>query len=70
VRIASAREAGSGGGTGCLATGESTTASFAVDGRVAPSLAGSPFSFRATALPGHVEFVPRSGFPGCPGYRP
>jgi hypothetical protein len=35
----------------CL-VGESTTASFGVDARVTPSLAGSPLSFRSVALPG------------------
>ena len=42
---------GAGGPSGCL-SGPSTTASFTVDVRVAPSLAGEPLSFRATALPG------------------
>jgi hypothetical protein len=42
--------AGSGGASGCL-SGETTTASFSVVTRVAPSVAGEPLSFRADPLP-------------------
>jgi hypothetical protein len=41
-----------GPGLDCLTSGESNTGSFAVDVHVAPSLVGSPLSFRAVALPG------------------
>ena len=42
-----------GGASDCLTTGASTTASFAVDVHVAPSLAGAPLVFRAVPLAGN-----------------
>lgn len=49
------------GGSDCLASGESTTASFGVDVRVAPVVVGEPLIFRA---------VPVSGFVGVQAAAP
>jgi hypothetical protein len=59
--------AGSGGASGCLTSGESTTASFSVVSRTAPAVAGEPLSFRADPLPYGAFAGVRA--PGPPGGR-